>query len=233
MPAESNPVIYLAWCPGARSAVRGVRAGRGSPFACTRLDSRGGDNRGRPQRTVRGPLRRVGRSRGLPDGHHRKWKGCRAARSNPGQRARCPGRLGLRIGTRPIPATLACEVDSRRGFLGRVHPLHGRAVMLVEAMTFAQRTGGADTARNLPAGADAAATDRLGHGHHRGRHSARPCTDRVAPWCRRHWPACRCTRPTRISPFSADRRGAGGIEAGRGSSSGDQSETRQAMKMSV
>jgi hypothetical protein len=37
---------------------------------------------------------------------------------------------------------LACEVDSRRGFLGRVHPLHGRAVMLVEAMTFAQRTGG-------------------------------------------------------------------------------------------
>ena len=138
-----------------------------------------------------------------------------------------------RIGTRPIPATLACEVDSRRGFLGRVHPLHGRAVMLVEAMTFAQRTGGADTARNLPAGADAAATDRLGHGHHRGRHSARPCTDRVAPWCRRHWPACRCTRPTRISPFSAGRRGAGGIEAGRGSSSGDQSETRQAMKMSV
>ena len=34
--------------------------------------------------------------------------------------------------------------------------------MLVEAMTFAQRTGGADTGRNLPAGADAAATD----GHH-------------------------------------------------------------------
>ena len=35
--------------------------------------------------------------------------------------------------------------------------------MLVEAMTFtfAQRTGGADTGRNLPAGADAAATDRL------------------------------------------------------------------------
>ena len=78
--------------------------------------------------------------------------------------------------------------------------------MLVEAMTFAQRTGGADTARNLPAGADAAATDRLGHGHHRGRHSARPCTDRVAPWCRRHWPACRCTRPTRISPFAGNQR---------------------------
>ena len=31
------------------------------------------------------PLRRVDRSRGLPDGHHPKWKGRRSARSNPGQ----------------------------------------------------------------------------------------------------------------------------------------------------